>query len=140
MQISNRKKRKYITIALVVAFIPACILGSIIYIRNLPVSYDVGACSGGYVTFIFDKYNEELTRKYINCIVDNFNILSAKAVRGTHEAEWEDRTLFLQFDIQYEHSVQGIVNERVSFIGHRTWFDTYDWSGAIIDGSSKMEE
>lgn len=136
----RRKMKKYVTIALVVVLVLGCILGSIIYIRNLPVSYDAGACGGGYVTFIFDKYNEELTKKYVNGIVDNNNISSAKAVRGTQEAEWEDQTLFLQFDIQYEHSTQGIVTERVRFIGERTWFDTYDWSGAIIDGSSRNEE
>lgn len=136
----RRKMKKYITIALVVALILGCILGSIIYIRNLPVDYDAGACSGGYATFIFDKYNEELTEKYVNGMVDNSIISSAKAVRGTQEAEWEDQTLFLQFDVQYEHSAQGIVTERVRFIGQRTWFDTYDWSGAIIDGSSKIKE
>ena len=136
----RRKMKKYITIALVVALILGCILGSIIYIRNLPVDYDAGACSGGYATFIFDKYNEELTEKYVNGMVDNSIISSAKAVRGTQEAEWEDQTLFLQFDVQYEHSAQGIVTERVRFIGQRTWFDTYDWSGAIIDGSSKIRE
>ena len=68
-------------------------------------------------------------------MMDNSNISSVEAIRGTQEAEWEDQTLFLQFNIQYEHSTQGTVTERVRFIGHRTWFDTYDWSGAIIDGS-----
>lgn len=131
----RRKTKKYISIALVVALVLGCILGSILYIRNLPVDYDAGACGGGYATFIFDKYNEELTEKYVSGMIDNSNISSAKAVRGTQEAEWEDQTLFLQFDIQYEHSTQGTVTERVRFIGQRTWFDTYDWSGAIIDGS-----
>ncbi|MBQ2921625.1 MAG: helix-turn-helix transcriptional regulator [Tyzzerella sp.] len=136
----KRKTKKYISIALVVALVLGCILGSVIYIRNLPVDYDAGACGGGYATFIFDKYSEELTEKYVSGMIDNSNISSAKAVRGTQEAEWEDQTLFLQFDIQYEHSTQGTVTERVRFIGERTWFDTYDWSGAIIDGGTTLTE
>lgn len=136
-KVSNqrRKTKQYIRIIIVVALILGCVLGGIIYIRNLPVDYDAGACGGGYATFIFDKYNQELTEKYVNGMIDHSNILSARAVRGTQEAEWEDQTLFLQFDIQYEHSAQGTVTERVRLIGQRTWFDTYDWSGAIIDGS-----
>lgn len=130
----RRKIKKYISIALVIVIVFGCIIGSILYIRNLPVDYDTGACGGGYATFIFDKYNEELVEKYYNGIADHSNISSVKAVRGTQEAEWEDQTLFLQFDIQYEHSVQGTVTERIRFIGQRTWFDTYDWSGAIVEG------
>ena len=67
---------------------------------------------------------------------DNSDIFSLTAVRGTQEAQWEDQTLFLQFDVEYQHPVQGTVRERLRFIGRRTWFDTYDWSGAIIDGSA----
>lgn len=130
----RRKLKKYIIITLVVSIVLGCIIGSIFYIRNLPIDYDAGACGGGYATFIFDKYNEELVEKYYNGIEDNSSISSIKALRGTQEAEWEDQTLFLQFDIQYEHFSQGTVTERIRFIGQRTWFDTYDWSGAIVVG------
>lgn len=110
------------------------IAGSIIYIRNLPVDWDAGACGGGYATFIFDKYNEELTQKFLDGSEEKNAIHSAEAIRGTQEAEWEDQTIFLQFDVHYEHSTQGTITETVRFIGQRTWFDTYDWSGAIVEG------
>ena len=132
----RRAVKKYIGIALLCSLVIGCIAGSIGYIHNLPVDYDAGACSGGYATFIFDKYSGDLTEKFVNGMVDNSYISSAKAVRGTQKAEWEDKTLFLQFDIQYHHSEQGIVTESVRFIGQRTWFDTYNWSGAIIDLSN----
>lgn len=131
----KRKMKKLISTVIVVIFILAVVIGSISYIRSLPVDYDAGACGGGYATFIFDKYYEELTGKYVNGRIDDTNITSVKAIRGTQEAQWEEQTLFLQFDIQYEHPSQGTITERVRFIGKRTWFDTYDWSGAIIDGS-----
>ncbi len=133
----GRKTKKYIGIALAVALIFGCIIGSIIYIRNLPVDYDAGACGGGYAAFVFDKYSEELTKKYYNGMTDASDISSVKAVSGTQKAQWEDQTLFLQFDIQYKHSTQGVVTQRVRFIGQRTWFDTYDWSGAIVEGDQE---
>lgn len=129
----NKKNIKIIAAVFVCVLLIGAV-GSVAYIRNLPVDWDAGACGGGYSTFIFDKYHEELTEKYYNGMVDNSNISSVKAVRGTQEAQWEDQTIFLQFDVQYEHSTQGTVTERLRFTGQRTWFDTYDWSGAIIEG------
>lgn len=133
---TRRAFRKGAIIA-VTAFLAILIVaaGGILYVRGLPVAWDAGACGGGYATFIFDKYSEELTQKFVNGSAEKDSIMSARAIRGTQEAEWEERTIFLQFDIQYEHSSQGIITERVRFVGQRTWFDTYDWSGAIIESS-----
>lgn len=127
------KIKKPISIALGLVFFGFVgIIGGITYIRHLPVDYDAGACSGGYAAFIFDKYKEELVKKYYDGMEDNSDISSIKAVQGTQAAEWEGRTLFLQFDIQYKSSIQGTVSERIGFIGQRIWFDTYDWSSAIV--------
>ena len=130
----KRAFRKGFFIAIICSVALLCILGGYLYIRNLPVDWDAGACSGGYDTFIFDKYSNELVQKYLDGSADKENITSIEAIRGTQTAEWEGQTIFLQFDIEYQHSTQGKVTERVRFIGQRTWFDTYDWSGAIIEG------
>lgn len=129
----RRKIKKIIILALGSVFLVLVgITGIITCIRHLPVDYDAGACSGGYAAFIFDKYKDQLVKKYYDGMEYNSDISSIKAVQGTQEAEWEGRTLFLQFDIQYEHSIQGTVTERIGFVGQRTWFDTYDWSSAIV--------
>ena len=130
---SFKLKKKYI-IGVVTVFALCLIIGTIIRICTLPVDWDAGACDGGYATFIFDKYGEKLTQKYLDGTEGNNDILSAEAIRGTQEAEWEEQTIYLQFDIQYEHSTQGTIIETVRFIGQRMWFDTYKWSGAIIVG------
>ena len=130
----NKKKKIKIIIAVIVCLLLAGAVGSVAYIRNLPVDWDAGACGGGYATFIFDKYSEEFVEKYLDGMADNSSITSIEAIRGTQEAQWEDQTIFLQFDVQYEHPTQGTVTERLRFTGQRTWFDTYDWSGAIIEG------
>ncbi len=136
----KRAFRKGFIIAIVCAVVLLCgILGGYLYARNLPVDWDAGACGGGYATFIFDKYSDELVQKYLNGSADKENITSIEAVRGTQTAEWEGQTIFLQFDIEYQHSTQGKVTERVRFVGQRTWFDTYDWSGAIIEGDKVVK-
>lgn len=130
----RRRRKKRLRIGLPAALILVCIIGSLICIHMLPVRFDAGACSGGYGTFLFDKYSEELVEKFYNGMADNSGVSSVSAIRGTQEASWDGRSLYLQFDIQYEHSEAGTVTEQVGFIGRRTWFDTYKWSGAIIVG------
>ena len=134
IRIISKKKLIVCLTTGIACIVLAGIIMSINYIRKLPVDWDAGACSGGYAAFIFDKYNQVLTQKYLDGLGDKDDILSVKAIKGTQEAEWEDQTIYLQFDLQYEHSTQGTVTETVRFIGQRTWFDTYDWSGAIVKG------
>lgn len=123
----------------VIAFAAAMLLlGGItagyLCIHSLPVDWDAAACAGGYATFIFDKYREELVQRYLDGSAEKDDITSIEAVRGTQSAQWEGKTIFLQFEIRYEHRTRGTVTERVHFIGERTWTDTYDWSGALIEG------
>lgn len=126
-----RLKKRH-CILLLSACISLILLFGIIYCSRLPVSWDAGTCGGGYATHIFHKYCDTLTERYWNGSDQKNAILSVVAVDGTQEAEWENRTIYLSFDIQYEHRTAGIVVERVHFIGHRYWFDTFRWGGAII--------
>lgn len=128
-----RRKKKNLLFA--AAALVLCIaVGVVIRIHTLPVAWDAGACGGGYATYIFDQYRDELVQKYLDGSEIKDQIVSAEAVRGTQEATWEGRTLHLHFDIQYEHKTAGTVTEHVTFLGHRYWFDRYKWGGAIIVG------
>ncbi len=126
-------KKKHI-ICIIAAIVFCFIIDTAIRIYTLPVDWDVGACSGGYATHIFDKYSDELVQRYLDGSEIKDDIVFIAAVRGTQEAEWEGRTLQLHFNIQFEHGEEGTITERITFIGHRYWFDTYRWSGAIIVG------
>ena len=135
----KRSRKSAFRKGFVIAFAAAMLLlGGItagyLCIRSLPVDWDAAACAGGYATFIFDKYHEELVQRYLDGSGEKDDITSIEAVRGTQSAEWEGKTIFLQFEIRYEHRTRGTVTERVHFIGERTWIDTYDWSGALIEG------
>ena len=51
------------------------------------------------------------------------------------QGDWENRTIFLQFDIEYSHKERGTVKERLHFVGKRVWLNTYKWTvGPIIEG------
>ena len=83
---------------------------------------------------VFDEYDERLVQKYLDGSDRKDGIISLEAVEGTQEAEWQDRTINLHFDITYHHNVEGTATESLTFIGHRIWFDTYKWGGAMIAG------
>ena len=104
------------------------LLGGFILLHSLPVSWDAGACGGGYAAFVFDKYSSELVEKLRSSLDDADAVSSMRAVRGTQTAKWNGRTILLQFDVTYRHSEYGTVTKNVCFTGHRVWFDTYNWS------------
>lgn len=128
----NLSKKSKIIIAVVLIL---CLVSAVsIYIHNLPVDFDAGACGGGYASYIFHKYEDELIEKYIEGSSEKENIISIEAVKGTQSAEWEDKNIYIQFDIRYMHKTEGEIVETIRFIGNRYWFDSYRWSGAIISG------
>lgn len=109
-----------------------CVSGVGTYIRGQPVDWDAGACGQGYVTYIFDKYEDELVQKYVDGSGYGGTISNVQAVHGTQEAAWEGQKIYLQFDVQYEHKTEGTVVETLRFVGTRKWIDTFAWSGAWI--------
>lgn len=132
--LSKKQKKIIITVVSALLFFTIC-FSLVWYIHTRPVEWDSGACSGGYVTWIFDKYNKELTEKFLNGMEEEKEkVISIEAIRGTQNAEWEDRQIFLDFNIKYEHKDYGTIEEKVRFIGTRYWTESFKWSGAIIVG------
>ena len=131
----SKKQKKIMIIVIGVVLFVIISFSMIWYIHTRPVEWDSSACSGGYVTWIFDKYNKELTESFLNGMgEEKENVNSIEAIRGTQNAEWEDRQIFLEFNIKYEHKDYGTIEEKVRFIGTRYWIESFKWSGAIIVG------
>lgn len=133
-----RKLNKMNLSYIVAIFLCLIFMGSIIiigFIGNLPVQWDAGACGGGYSAFIFDKYSDVLTQKFVEGVAKHSDFLSAEAIKGTQEAEWKDKTIFLKFDIRCENFEHGVSTETVCFVGKRIWFDTYVWTSAPNAGN-----
>ena len=129
------KKRRIFTKKLVYSlgafFAFALIISAVIFIHTRPVSWDSGACGGGFATAVFDKYSEELVEKFVN---GGEGIANAKAIRGSHEASWDGRMIFLKFDVEYDNADGQKINRTLHFTGERIWNMVYKWGGAIIEG------
>ena len=133
-KLSKKQKKIIIITATIISILITC-LSVIIYIYTRPVDWDSAACGGGYITWIFDKYKDELTQTFLNGMgEEKENIISIEAIRGTQNAEWENRQIFLDFEVKYEHKEYGVIEEKIRFIGNRYWIDSFKWSGAIIVG------
>ena len=131
----SKKQEKIIILVISILLFLIISISIVWYIHTRPVEWDSGACSGGYVTWIFDKYSKELTETFLNGMGDEKEkVISIEAIRGTQNADWEERQMFLEFDIKYEHKDYGVVVEKVRFIGTRYWMESFNWSGAIIVG------
>lgn len=131
----SKKQKMKIGITIVISLLLIVVISVAGYIYTRPVEWDAGACGGGYVTWIFDKYSEELTASFLNGMGEKKgNVISVEAVRGTQSADWEDKQIFLEFNIKYTHKTNGDITEKVQFIGTRYWIDSFKWSGAIVFG------
>lgn len=131
---SPKHKRK-ILVGILSFLVSAVIISVIIFIHLCPVDWEAGACHGGYITSVFDKYSNELVDKYYHNSDEKDNISDIKALKGTQQGDWENRSIFLEFDIEYFHKDRGLVKERLHFVGKRIWFNTYKWTvGPIIEG------
>ena len=133
-KLSKKQKKNIIITATIISILITC-FSVIIYIYTRPVEWDSAACGGAYITWIFDKYKDELTQTFLNGMgEEKENIISIEAIRGTQNAEWKNRQIFLDFEVKYEHKEYGAIEEKIRFIGNRYWIDSFKWSGAIIVG------
>ena len=133
-KLSKKQKKIMILVINIILFLTIC-FSVVCYVHTRPVDWDSGACGGGYVTWIFDKYNKQLTEKFLNGMgEEKEKIIYIEAIRGTQDAEWKNRQIFLDFHVKYEHKDYGLIEEKVRFIGTRYWIESFKWSGAIIVG------
>ncbi len=131
--LKRQKSAFYITFATIL-FLISCFC-VVFYIHTRPVSWDSGACGGGYATWIFDKYSDKLTESFLKGMgEEGEKVISIKAIKGTQNAEWKDRQIFLEFDVEYKHEDDGVIIEKISFTGTRYWIESFNWSGAVIVG------
>lgn len=116
-----------ITICVVLLAI-ACSL----FIRFAPVSYDAGACGGGFDTWIFDKYKNELLHKYITEYTSDLS--NIEILDDSKEVNYEGRYISIQFDINEKDKQQTLY-----FVGKRVWIETYRWElcQTLYDGEVK---
>ena len=141
------KKKIKITKKLVIKII-AIIIGTMLFLAAAAyvliglfgtVRFDFAACSGGYRTFLFDKYSEELTEKFLENIENSEErhpvFVSARPVGKEHvEMNSSKRDIWLTFTVLGEAKSGNEYAYSVTFKGKRIWYDTYKWTSVSING------
>ena len=121
-------KKNVLTITICIVLLAiACSL----FIHFAPVSYDAGACGGGFDTWIFDKYKNELLHKYIT--EHNSDLSNIEIIDDSKEVEYKGRYISIQFDINEKDKQRTLY-----FVGKRVWIENYSWEicQVVYDGET----
>ena len=130
---NNNKKSiplwiKYIFVIIVTAVITFA--ATVLYIANQPVSFDAGACGGGFATAIYDQYADRLIEDnyfYLTRDIKDKDVVSISPVRETRDVKYEGKAIYMSFDIVYTFSDFSSKNKKISFVGERKWIQNYKW-------------
>ena len=130
---NNNKKSiplwiKYIFVIIVTAVITFA--ATVLYIANQPVSFDAGACGGGFATAVYDQYADRLIEDnyfYLTRNIMDKDVVSISPVRETRDVKYEGKAIYMSFDIVYTFSDFSSKNKKISFVGERKWIQNYKW-------------
>ena len=130
---NNNKKSiplwiKYIFVIIVTAVITFA--ATVLYIANQPVSFDAGACGGGFATAVYDQYADRLIEDnyfYLTRDIKDKDVVSISPVRETRDVTYEGKAIYMSFDIVYTFSDFSSKNKKISFVGERKWIQNYKW-------------
>ena len=117
---NNNKKSiplwiKYIFVIIVTAVITFA--ATVLYIANQPVSFDAGACGGGFATAVYDQYADRLVKDnyfYLTRDIKDKDVVSISPVRETRDVKYEGKAIYMSFDIVYTFSDFSSKNKIVS--------------------------
>ena len=120
----------YVILVVVTAVIT--FMATVIYIANRPVSFDAGACGGGFETAVFDQYADSLVKNnwaYITHHIDEecADNLVVKPVRESRNVSYKDKAIYMSFDVEYLFADSSVQKATLHFVGERKWIQQYDW-------------
>ena len=99
------------------------LISSVLFIATRPVSWDSGACSGGFEKYVWDIYRDELFEKY-KAGADSYNT-NAKLIEESWDVAYDGRTIVFFFDVEVV-SQDGIKQtEHIHIKGKRIWTMKY---------------
>ena len=136
---TGRKKKLpgiwgYVITAAVTAIITFII--TVLYIANAPVSFDAGACGGGFATAVYDQYARKLIEdNYFYLTRDRENsgvkVKRITPIRESRDLHYEGKAIYLSFDARYEYEDGSTDAAVLRFMGERKWIQVYEWQ--LID-------
>ena len=125
--IDTNKRRLLLTVTAVLVVFAVIASGWLMMIVLSPPSWEAGACWGGYVTSVFDKYKSSLIDMYMqeSC---PYNAVSVEIVPGSHSGYEENKLLHLEFDVSLELDTGETIVQKVEYIGRKYWIESYEWA------------
>lgn len=105
---------------------------TILYVLNRPVSFDAGACGGGFATAVFDQYADKLVADNYFYLTRGLKELGMEAcslspVRESRDVNYEGKAIYMSFDVEYQLADSRSITVPVRFIGERKWIQQYEW-------------
>ena len=134
-------KKSVIKIVCIIIISVIALLGIIYVLVGLfgPVNLDSAACSGGYRTFLADKYSEQLAEKFLKNIKNSEEqypfYISARLLKEHTEINSNKRDIWLTTTILGKTEAGNEYGYLVTFKGKRIWYDTYKWTTVSINGN-----
>ena len=128
----SRKKIPKIWTYIITVIITAIItfFATVLFIANAPVSFDAGACGGGFATAVYDQYAEKLIEDnyfYLTRDFSDTEVYSISPVRDSREVHYEGKAIYMSFDAEYTFSNRTAETVKLQFMGERKWIQNYDW-------------
>lgn len=133
---NNKKKLPKVLTYIITIIITALItfIATILFIANRPVSFDAGACGGGFATAVYDQYADSLLKDNYFYLTRDYNddeIISISPVRDSRDVKYEGKAIYMSFDVIYTFSDQKTETVCLRFVGDRKWIQNYDWKMII---------
>ncbi len=133
---TNKKKLPKIWTYIITIIITALItfIATILFIANRPVSFDTGACGGGFATAVYDQYAEKLIEDNYFYLTRDYNdteIINISPVRDSRDVKYEGKAIYMSFDVIYTFSDRKAETVCLRFVGDRKWIQNYDWKMII---------
>lgn len=117
--------KKSLVIFLVILFL--ILIGASLFIHFAPVDFDAKACGGGFKSWIFNKYKEQLVCEFVNDYDEEVNADDINIIEGTEEVTWNGREMTISFGILLKDN-----QYRICFQGKRYWIEKYKWNRFVF--------
>ena len=122
------KIRTYIITIIITALIT--FIATVLFIANRPVSFDAGACGGGFATAVFDQYSVKLINDNYFSLTRDFkdnDVISIFPIRESRDLHYEGKAIYMSFDAEYTFTDNTTKTVQLQFMGERKWIQCYDW-------------
>lgn len=126
----KKRSRLFKAVVSIICVFFVILISSVTFIATRDVSFDAGACSGGFKTYIWNKYKDELFEKYLDGFEnDNCN---RELIEDSQYVVFKDRTIVFFFDVAVTDENGEKWTDYVHIRGKRVWHEKYILGDCVL--------